>query len=67
MDTLLVMPKDKEEFRFLSEMFAKMDIKSKVLSLENQEDLEFGSLIAVGDNEDYIDETEIMNLLSKVG
>jgi len=67
MDTLLVMPKDKEEFHFLSEMFAKMDIKSKVLSVENQEDLEFGSLIAAGDKEDYVDETEIMSLLSKVG
>ncbi len=67
MDALLVMPKDKEEFRFLNEMFAKMDIKSKVLSLENEDDLEFGSLIAAGDKEDYVDETEIMSLLSKVG
>ena len=67
MDTLLVLPKDKEELHFLNEIFAKMDIKSKTLSLDNEEDLEFGSLIAEGDKEDYVDELEIMSLLNKVG
>ncbi len=67
MDTLLVMPKDKEEFRFLNEMFEKMNIKSKALNVDNEEDLEFASLIADRDNGDLVDEADIMSLLTKVG
>ncbi len=38
MDTLLVMPKDINELNAINEFFAKLNIKSKPLKLDEQED-----------------------------
>ena len=63
MDTLLVLPKDKEEFRFLSEMFVKMDIKSKVLSLEDVEDCGLLEMMQEVDRTEKVSRESIMNKL----
>ncbi|GAB1370916.1 hypothetical protein MASR1M45_09780 [Candidatus Kapaibacterium sp.] len=63
MDTILVSPKDSQEFKLISELFSKMKIKTKVLSSEEKEDLYFGELMKEADRTQKVSKETIMTKL----
>lgn len=65
MDTILVSPKDSQEFQLISDLFAKMNIKTKVLSSEEKEDLYFGELMKEADRTKKVSRATIMKKLSE--
>lgn len=65
MNTILVTPKDAQEFQFISDLFSKMNIETKVLSLEEKEDLNFGELMKEADRNKKVSRDTIMKNLKK--
>ncbi len=65
MDTILVSPKDTQEFQLISDLFSKMKIKTKVLSSEEKEDLYLGELMKEADRSQKVSIETIMKKLRK--
>lgn len=63
MQTLLVMPRDSEELSFISEMFAKMNIRAKVLSTADSEDTVLLEIMNESDRTQKVSRETIMNQL----
>lgn len=60
MSTIVVSPKNKEEFQFLSELLLKLNIRVKVISDEEIEDLGLSLLMKDVDRSDFVSEDEVM-------
>jgi len=60
MSTIVVNPKNKEEFQFLSELLLKLNIRVKVISDEEIEDLGLSFLMKDVDRSDFVSEDEVM-------
>ncbi|WP_439583898.1 hypothetical protein [Dyadobacter bucti] len=65
MESIIVTPKNQEEFRLLTDLLAKMDISSKVLSEEEKEDTGLGILLQEADRNEKVSREEIMNKLKE--
>ena len=65
MNTILVVPKDNQEFQLISDLFTKMKIKTKVLSSEEQDDIIFGELMKEADRTKKVSRETIIKKLSK--
>ncbi|WP_138483648.1 hypothetical protein [Dyadobacter bucti] len=65
MESIIVTPKNQEEFRLLTDLLAKMDISSKVLSEEEKEDTGLGILLQEADRNEKVSREEIMNKLEE--
>lgn len=65
MESIIVTPKNQEEFRLLTDLLAKMDISSKVLSEEEKEDIGLGILLQEADRNEKVSREEIMNKLKE--
>lgn len=65
MESIIVTPKNQEEFRLLTDLLAKMDISSKVLSEEEKEDIGLGILLQEADRNEKVSREEIMNKLEE--
>jgi len=59
MESIIVTPKNQEEFRLLTNLLAKMDISSKVLSEEEKEDIGLGILLREADLTEKVSREEI--------
>jgi len=59
MESIIVTPKNQEEFRLLTDLLAKMDISSKVLSEEEKEDIGLGNLLREADLTEKVSREEI--------
>lgn len=65
MESIIVTPKNQEEFRLLTDLLAKMNISSKVLSEEEKEDIGLGILLQEADRNEKVSREEIMNKLKE--
>jgi hypothetical protein len=65
MNTIIINPKDKKEFEFVSELLKKLGVDAKVLSDEQKEDLGLSVLMKDADRSEFTSEDEIMSKLSK--
>lgn len=65
MKTMVIQLKNDAEMQQLSEMLAKMKIRSKVLSDEEIEDIGMGELMLEADRSDKVSRELIMNLLDR--
>ncbi len=65
MESIIVTPKNQEEFRLLTDLLAKMDISSKVLSEEEKEDTGLGILLQEADWNKKVSLEEIMDKLKE--
>ncbi|MCX6154477.1 MAG: hypothetical protein NT007_09975 [Candidatus Kapabacteria bacterium] len=65
MENILVSPKNKKEFQLITDLFSKMNIKTKVLSLEEQEDLIFGEMMKEADRSQKVSRDSVMKILEK--
>ncbi|WAC09540.1 hypothetical protein [Dyadobacter pollutisoli] len=63
MQSILINPKNKEELRLLSDLLAKMNINSKVLSEEELEDMGLAVLMRDTDRSQKVSRQEIMQKL----
>jgi len=63
MQTLIVKPKNKEEFQLLTDLLKKMRIQSRTLSIEEQEDFGLVQLMKEADRTQQVTEEEIMSKL----
>jgi hypothetical protein len=65
MNSIIINPKDKKEFEFVSELLRKLGIDVKVLSVEEKEDLGLAIFMKDVDQTDLASEEEIMSKLRK--
>ncbi len=65
MEAILIQPKDKTEFAFLSEMLKKLKIKSKALDLDDKEDLGLMQLMKEAERSQKVSREKIMTKLGK--
>jgi hypothetical protein len=63
MSSIVVNPKNIEEFQFLTELLKKLNIEAKVLSDEQVEDLGLSFLMKEADRNDIVSKEEIMSKL----
>ena len=63
MSSIVVNPKSQQELQFLSELFKKLGVDSKVLSDEDSEDLGLAVLMKDVDRSDIVPEEDIMKKL----
>lgn len=63
MESILINPKNKEELRLLSDLLAKMNINSKVLSEEELEDMGLTVLMRDTDRSQKVSRQDIMQKL----
>jgi hypothetical protein len=63
MSSIVISPKDPDEFKFLRNLLKKLGVKSKVLSDEDIEDLGMSVLMKDVDRSDRISESEIIKKL----
>ncbi|PIQ49719.1 MAG: hypothetical protein COW03_03500 [Cytophagales bacterium CG12_big_fil_rev_8_21_14_0_65_40_12] len=63
MSSIVVNPKNIEEFQFLTELLKKLNIEAKVLSDEQVEDLGLSFLMKEADKNDIVSKEEIMSKL----
>jgi len=59
MDSIIVNPKDEKELKFVSELLEKLGVNSKVLSVEEKEDLGLSFLMAKADRVEEVPRDEI--------
>jgi hypothetical protein len=64
MESILIYPKDKNEFEFLNEMLKRMKIDSEILSQED-EDLALGKAIEEGMKTKDVPKSRIIEALKK--
>jgi hypothetical protein len=62
---LLIEPKDAREFQLLTDLLSKMKVKTKVLSLEEKEDIGLAELMKETDRSIKVSRENIMNKLRK--
>ena len=65
MDTLIVNAKDENELNFLSDLFKRMNIQSKVLSIEDKEDFALGEMMSKIDRTQKVGRDKIMSKLGR--
>lgn len=65
MDTILINPKDPQEFQLISDLLERMNVKTLVLTSEEKEDLFFGELMKVADRSKKVSRETIMKKLRK--
>ncbi len=65
MDTILVSPKDAKEFQLISDLLARMKIKSKVLTSDEKEDLYLGELMKEADRTQKVSKDTVISKLKK--
>lgn len=65
MDTLIVSAKDENELNFLSDLFKRMNIQSKVLSIEDKEDFALGEMMSKIDRTQKVGRDKIMSKLGR--
>ncbi len=63
MSPIVISPKDKSEFEFVSNLLKKHGIESKVLKDEDSEDIGLSILMKEVDRSDIASEEEVMNKL----
>lgn len=63
MNSIVISPKDPNEFQFLKSLLEKLGVKSKVLSDEDMEDLGMAVLMKDADRSDHVSEAEVLNKL----
>jgi len=64
MGSILLNPKDKKEFKFISNLLSKLGIDAKVLSDEELEDLGMSKMMKGMDQSDLVSKEEIIKKLS---
>lgn len=63
MSSIVINPKDPNEFKFLKSLLEKLGVESKVLSDEDIEDLGMSLLMKDTDRSDRVSESEVINKL----
>ncbi|HPI19513.1 MAG TPA: hypothetical protein PKY56_04010 [Candidatus Kapabacteria bacterium] len=63
MDTILVTPNNLEDFEFVIDLFSKMNIKTKILSAEEKEDILLGEMMKECDRSKKVSRESIMQKL----
>ncbi len=63
MSSIVVSPKSRKEFQFVSELLSKLGVRSKVVSDEELEDLGLAVMMKDVDRSEFVDETEIVQKL----
>ena len=63
MSTIVVNPKDKNEFLFVTQLLEKLGIDVKILSDEDKEDIALSLMMAEVDREDRVSEEEVLKKL----
>ena len=63
MESLLITPKNIQEFQFMTDLLSKMNMKSSVITIEDKEDFALGELMKVADRSKKISRDHIMNKL----
>ena len=63
MSTIVVHPKDKNEFLFVTQLLEKLGIDVKILSDEDKEDIALSLMMAEVDQEDRVSEEEVLKKL----
>ena len=64
MDALLILPKDKSELLFISELLKKIKVDTKILSAEQKEDLGLVQLMKKVDRNQKVSRANVMKKLS---
>ena len=65
MEAILIQPKNKTEFLFVSEMLKKLNIKSKAIDIEEKEDLGLIELMKESDRSQKVTRDQILSQLGK--
>lgn len=65
MSSIVVNPKNQQEFQFITELLNKLGVDSKVLSDEDAEDLGLSILMKNVDRSDFVSEDDIMKKLGR--
>ncbi len=65
MEAIIVRPKSKKELAFISEMFKRLNIKAKIMTDEEKEDLALGNAINEGMKTKSVSKTIINKHLRK--
>ena len=63
MESLLITPKNIQEFQFMTDLLSKMNMKSSVITIEDKEDFALGELMKVADRSKKVSRDHIMNKL----
>jgi len=63
MDTIIVTPNNLEDFEFVIDLFSKMNIKAKILSSEEKEDILLGEMMKECDRSKKVSRESIMQKL----
>jgi NADPH:quinone reductase-like Zn-dependent oxidoreductase len=63
MSTIVVNPKDKNEFLFITQLLEKLGIDVKILSNEDKEDIALSLMMAEVDREDRVSEEDVLKKL----
>ena len=63
MSTIVVNPKDKNEFLFITQLLEKLGIDVKILFNEDKEDIALSLMMAEVDREDRVSEEEVLKKL----
>ena len=63
MSTIVVTPKDKNEFLFITQLLEKLGIDVKILSNEDKEDIALSLMMAEVDREDRVSEEDVLKKL----
>ena len=64
MSSIVISPKDKNEFDFISKLLKKLGVKSKVLNDEDVHDIGLSILMKEIDRSDVVSEDEVMKKLN---
>ncbi len=65
MKTIIITPKDENDFSFLSTLLEKLGYDTHILSDEEKEDMELLISMVAKKKEDYVSEGEVINVLKK--
>jgi hypothetical protein len=65
MESLIITPRTSQEFQLITDLFSKMKIKTKVLSLEEKEDYGLSELMKNLDKTKNVSRETIMKKLRK--
>jgi len=65
MQSIVVQPKDKKEFLFITEILKRLEIKTKVLTMEDREDIGLGLAIKAGMKSRNVSKTSILKALEQ--
>ncbi|MVN23413.1 hypothetical protein [Mucilaginibacter arboris] len=66
MESIIINPKDKAEFELLTQLLSRMNVVSKVISEEDQEDLGLAILMKEADRTEKVSKETIMETLKGV-